>query len=69
MLITPASANLFGGVDRYVPPAFEMADAQGKVQVFPVVPDEMRKGGRVTLEKARVMDSRADRETGRSPEN
>jgi len=45
-----------------LPLVIEIVDAEGKINTFLPVLDEMMKGGLVTLEKARVIDYRADEE-------
>ena len=43
-----------------LPLVIEMVDSEEKINLFLPVLDEMMKGGLVTLEKARVIDYRAD---------
>ena len=45
-----------------LPLVIEIVDAEEKINAFLPVLDEMMKGGLVTLEKARVIDYRADEE-------
>jgi PII-like signaling protein len=45
-----------------LPVVIEIVDAEEKINAFLPVLDEMMKGGLVTLEKARVIDYRADEE-------
>jgi hypothetical protein len=45
-----------------LPLVIEIVDAEEKINTFLPVLDEMMKGGLVTLEKARVIDYRADEE-------
>jgi PII-like signaling protein len=45
-----------------LPLVIEIVDAEEKINTFLPVLDEMMKGGLVTLEKARVIDYRADAE-------
>jgi hypothetical protein len=45
-----------------LPLVIEIVDAEEKINAFLPVLDEMMKGGLVTLEKARVIDYRADQE-------
>jgi uncharacterized protein len=45
-----------------LPIIVEIVDAEEKINAFLPVLDEMMKGGLVTLEKARVIDYRADEE-------
>ena len=47
-----------------LPLVIEMVDSEEKINLFLPVLDEMMKGGLVTLEKARVIDYRADVDTG-----
>jgi hypothetical protein len=47
-----------------LPLVIEIVDAEEKINAFLPVLDEMLKGGLVTLEKARVIDYRADVEPG-----
>ena len=46
----------------------EIVDTEEKIQGFLPVLDEMMKGGLVTLEKARVIDYRADQELEELPD-
>src|SRR5438045_6653262 len=46
-----------------LPLVIEIVDAEEKIQSFLPILDAMMKGGLVTLEKARVIDYRADPET------
>jgi len=46
-----------------LPLVIEIVDVEEKINSFLPVLDEMMKGGLVTLEKARVIDYRADAET------
>src|SRR5436309_13105273 len=46
-----------------LPLVIEIVDTEEKINSFLPVLDEMMKGGLVTLEKARVIDYRADAET------
>ncbi len=50
-----------------LPLVIEIVDSEEKIQGFLPVLDEMMKGGLVTLEKARVIDYRAN-ESGSEPE-
>ena len=45
-----------------LPLVIEIVDSEEKINAFLPVLDEMMKGGLVTLEKARVIDYRADQE-------
>ena len=45
-----------------LPLVIEIVDSEEKINAFLPVVDEMMKGGLVTLEKARVIDYRADEE-------
>ena len=47
-----------------LPLVIEIVDAEEKINTFLPVLDEMMKGGLVTLEKARVIDYRADVDSG-----
>ncbi len=47
-----------------LPLVIEIVDSEEKVNSFLPVLDEMMKGGLVTLEKARVIDYRADVDAG-----
>src|SRR5438128_9683198 len=49
-----------------LPLVIEIVDSEEKINIFLPVLDGMMKGGLVTLEKARVIDYRAD-ETGAGP--
>jgi len=50
-----------------LPMVIEIVDTEEKIQTFLPVLDEMMKGGLVTLEKARVIDYRADSESETPP--
>jgi PII-like signaling protein len=47
-----------------LPLVIEIVDSAEKINTFLPVLDEMMKGGLVTLEKARVIDYRADLDAG-----
>jgi len=50
-----------------LPLIVEIVDSEEKIQAFLPVLDEMMKGGLVTLEKARIIDYRAEQEVEESP--
>ena len=51
-----------------LPLVVEIVDSEEKIQAFLPVLDDMMSGGLVTLEKARVIDYRAQQETQPAPE-
>ena len=51
-----------------LPVVIEIVDTEEKIQSFLPVLDEMMKGGLVTLEKARVIDYRAEQDVKEAPE-
>jgi uncharacterized protein len=51
-----------------LPLIVEIVDTEEKIQTFLPVLDEMMKGGLVTLEKARVIDYRAEQDVKEAPE-
>jgi len=51
-----------------VPLVIEIVDSEEKINSFLPVIDEMMKGGLVTLEKARVIDYRAEQDVEEGPE-
>ena len=52
-----------------LPLVIEIVDSEEKINSFLPVIDEMMKGGLVTLEKARVIDYRADETTAELPKS
>ena len=51
-----------------LPLVIEIVDSEEKIQAFLPVLDEMMTGGLVTLEKARVIDYRAEQDVQEAPE-
>ena len=51
-----------------LPLVVEIVDAEEKIQAFLPMLDEMMSGGLVTLEKARVIDYRAEQDVQEAPE-
>jgi len=51
-----------------LPLVIEIVDTEAKIQAFLPVLDEMMKGGLITLEKARVIDYRAEENVPEAPE-
>jgi PII-like signaling protein len=52
-----------------LPLVIEIVDTEEKINTFLPMLDEMMKGGLVTLEKARVIDYRADEASGEAPQS